>query len=74
MYPIFVLYSPRKNEQVAAEKITEDCNRIVDWFKVNSPSANPKAFQVRFLGEMINLINFLVTDNVEIKAKKLELF
>ena len=47
---------------------------MVIWFKVNSPSANPKAFQVRFLGEMINLINFLVTDNVEIKAKKLELF
>ena len=34
-----------KNEQVVFGKIMQDSNRIIDWFKVHSLSANPKNVQ-----------------------------
>lgn len=52
----------------------QDCKRIVDWFKVNSASGNPKEFQVIFIGKMIFPSNFLVIDNVKVKPKKMKLF
>ena len=51
------------------EKIMQACNRITDWFKIKTLSANPKKFQVMNMGKMINPINSLVTHNVDVKPK-----
>lgn len=63
------LYKLGKNKLVIVEKIIQACNRITDWFKLKTLSANPKKFQVRHLGKMINPINSLTIHNVDVKPK-----
>ena len=63
------LYKLGKNELAVVEKIMQTCNRITDWLKIKTLSANPKKFQVRHLGKMINPINSFVTQNVDVKPK-----
>ena len=58
------IYSCSSNYEEATQKLSADTHLVLNWFRINSMVANPRKFQIMFLGSNIdnNEITFMVED------------
>ena len=65
------MYSCSLNYAKAAHKLSNDTHIVLNWFKVNSMVANPRKFQIMFLGSKIDNSKItLAIENKQIKRKR----
>ena len=55
------LYTCNTNIQTVLNRLTNDTNRIIEWFSHNSMIANPEKFQLMFLGKNLNYDELFIT-------------
>ena len=63
-------YACDKDVESVAMKLEDDISRALDWFKDNRMVANPKKFQVMFLGLKQHQEFFLETENKSINVPR----
>ena len=56
------MYSCSLNYEEAHLKFSNDTHIVLNWFQINSMVANPRKFQIMFLGSLINNNNIIFID------------